>query len=182
MRLIETCAWLVLAFTDGSECLLQGSFHWLPQGRAFVREDTCAVQSQQEGGYVVFWSDNRWVAIKIPTGARSLSYRWGRAVAFVNGDSVKVQHGKILGELPRACHPFRNGERAISKSMEAPPESSSRRNASLEVRQGFTRHISVFLRVLAHIHPFRAVGSPETLEQLAIDRGVWRGYDRATTW
>ena len=100
MTVIETCAWLVLAFTDGSECLLQGSFHWLPQGRAFVREDTCAVQSQQEGGYVVFWSDNRWVAIKIPTGARSLSYRWGRAVAFVNGDSVKVQHGKILGELP----------------------------------------------------------------------------------
>ncbi len=99
MRVIETFAWLVLAFTDGSECLLQGSFHWLPQGRAFVREDSCAVQSQQEGGYVVFWSDNRWVAIKIPTGARSLSYRWGRAVAFVNGDSVKVQYGKILGEL-----------------------------------------------------------------------------------
>ena len=100
MTVIETCAWLVLAFTDGSECLLQGSFHWLPQGRAFVREDTCAVQSQQEGGYVVFWSDNRWVAIKVPPGARSLSYRWGRAVAFVNGDSVKVQHGKIVSELP----------------------------------------------------------------------------------
>lgn len=99
MAVIETFVWLVLAFTDGSECLLQGSFHWLPQGRAFVREDSCAVQSQQEGGYVVFWSDNRWVAIKIPTGARSLSYRWGRAVAFVNGDSVKVEHGKILGEL-----------------------------------------------------------------------------------
>src|SRR5262245_43170424 len=99
MTVIETFAWLVLAFTDGSECLLQGSFHWLPQGRAFVREDSCGVQSQQEGGYVVFWSNNRWVAIKVPTGARSLSYRWGRAVAFVNGDSVKVQHGKILGEL-----------------------------------------------------------------------------------
>lgn len=64
-----------------------------------MREDGCAVQSQQEGGYVVFWSGNRWVAIKIPTGARSLSYRWGRAVAFVNGDSVKVQHGKIMSEL-----------------------------------------------------------------------------------
>ena len=96
---VETLAWLVLAFTDGSNCLLQGSFHWLPQGRAFVREDGCAVQSQQEGSYLVFWSDHRWVAIKIPTGARSLSYRWGRAVAFVNGDSVKVQHGKIMGEF-----------------------------------------------------------------------------------
>jgi hypothetical protein len=96
---VETLAWLVLAFADGSDCLLQGSFHWLPDGRAFVREDGCAVQSQQEGGYVVFWSDNRWVAIKIPKGARSLSYRWGRTVAFVNGDSVKVQHGKVMSEL-----------------------------------------------------------------------------------
>lgn len=96
---VETLAWLVLTFADGSDCLLQGSFHWLPEGRVFVREDGCAVQSQQEGGYVVFWSDNRWVAIKIPTGARSLSYRWGRAAAFVNGDSVKVQHGKIMSEL-----------------------------------------------------------------------------------
>jgi hypothetical protein len=96
---VETLAWLVLAFADGSDCLLQGSFHWLPEGRAFVREDGCAVQSHQEGGYVVFWSDNRWVAIKIPKGARSLSYRWGRAVAFVNGDTVKVQHGKVMSEL-----------------------------------------------------------------------------------
>jgi hypothetical protein len=96
---VETLAWLVLMFADGSDCLIQGSFHWLPEGRAFVREDGCAVQSQQEGGYVVFWSGNRWVAIKIPTGARSLSYRWGRAVAFVNGDSVKVQHGMIMSEL-----------------------------------------------------------------------------------
>jgi hypothetical protein len=39
------------------------------------------------------WSDARWVAIRIPTGARSLSYRWGRAVAFVNGKSVTVQFG-----------------------------------------------------------------------------------------
>src|SRR5215471_21836523 len=54
----------------------------------------------------------------------------------------------------RACHPFRNGKRAISKSMEAPPESSSQRNASFEVRQGLhASHISVFLRVLAHTHP-----------------------------
>ena len=96
---VETLAWLVLAFANGADCLLQGSFHWLPEGRAFVREDGCAVHSQQEGGYVVFWSDNRWVAIKIPTGARSLSYRWGRAMAFVNGDSVKVQQGKIMSEL-----------------------------------------------------------------------------------
>ncbi|HEY6973489.1 MAG TPA: hypothetical protein VI359_04210 [Nitrospiraceae bacterium] len=96
---VETLAWLVLAFADGSDCLLQGTFQWLPGGRAFVREDGCAVQSHQEGGYVVFWSENRWVAIKIPTRAKSLSYRWGRAMAFVNGDSVKVQHGKIIGAL-----------------------------------------------------------------------------------
>jgi hypothetical protein len=96
---VEALAWLVLMFADGSDCLLQGSFHRLPEGRTFVREDGCAVQSQQEGGYVVFWSGNRWVAIKIPTGARSLSYRWGRATAFVNGDTVKIQHGKIMSEL-----------------------------------------------------------------------------------
>ena len=96
---VETLVWLVLAFADGSDCLLQGSFHWLPDGGAFVREDGCAVHSQQEGTHVVFWSDNRWVAIKVPTGARSLSYRWGRAVAFVNGASVKVQHGTIMGGL-----------------------------------------------------------------------------------
>lgn len=96
---VEALAWLVLAFADGSDCLLQGSFHRLPEGRAFLREDGCAVHSQQEGSHVVFWSDRRWVAIKIPTGARSLSYRWGRAIAFVNGDSVKVQHGTIMSEL-----------------------------------------------------------------------------------
>lgn len=96
---VETLAWLVLAFVDGSDCLLQGSFHRLPESREFVREDGCPVRSHQGGGYVVFWSDNRWVAIKIPKGARSLSYRWGRAMAFVNGDSVKVQHGKIMSEL-----------------------------------------------------------------------------------
>src|SRR5215831_13408470 len=44
------------------------------------------------GGYVVFWSDNRWVTIKIPTGARSLSYRWGRAVAFLNED-IEAKRG-----------------------------------------------------------------------------------------
>ena len=99
---VETLAWLVLAFSDGSDCLLQGSFHWLPQGRTFVREDGCAVQSQQEGGYLVFWSDHRWVAISIPSGAKSVSYRWGRAVAHVYGDSVKVQHGKIMGEFQSA--------------------------------------------------------------------------------
>ena len=96
---VETLAWFVLAFADGSDCLLQGSFHWLQDGRVFAREDGCAVRSQQEGTHVVFWSDNRWVAIKVPTGARSLSYRWGRSVAFVNGDNVKVQHGTIMGDL-----------------------------------------------------------------------------------
>jgi hypothetical protein len=96
---LETLLWLVVAFAEGPDCLLQGSFHWLPDGRAFVREDGCAVHSHDEGNHVVFWSNNRWVAIKIPTGARSLSYRWGRAMAFVNGDSVKVQHGRIMSEL-----------------------------------------------------------------------------------
>src|SRR5512146_128696 len=93
---IEVLAWLVLAFADGPDCLLQGSFHWLPDGRTFVREDGCAVHSQQEGKHVVFWSNSRWVAIQIPTGARSLSYRWGRETAFVNGDGVKVQHGAVI--------------------------------------------------------------------------------------
>lgn len=91
---IEIFAWLVLAFADGPDCLLQASVHLLPEGPAWVREDGCAVHSQQEGSHIVFWSDARWVAIKIPTGARSLSYRWGRAVAFVNGKSVTVQYGK----------------------------------------------------------------------------------------
>ena len=98
---VETLLWLVVAFAEGPDCLLQGSFHRLPDGRAFVREDGCAVHSQEEGSYVVFWSESRWVAIKIPSGARSLSYRWGRAMAFVNGDSVKVQHGTILNALQR---------------------------------------------------------------------------------
>lgn len=94
---VETLAWLVLAFADGSDCLIQGSFHRLPEGRVFMREDGCSVHSQQEGTHVVFWSDSRWVAIKVPSGARSLSYRWGRSVAFVNGNNVHVQHGTILG-------------------------------------------------------------------------------------
>jgi hypothetical protein len=98
---VETLLWLVVAFAEEPDCLLQGSFHRLPDGPAFVREDGCAVHSQEEGRYVVFWSESRWVAIKIPAGARSLSYRWGRAVAFVNGDSVKVQHGTILNALQR---------------------------------------------------------------------------------
>ena len=90
---IENFAWLVLAFADGPDCLLQASVHWLPEGPAWVREDGCAVHSQQDGSHIVFWSDARWVAIKIPPGARSLSYRWGRAAAFVNGKSVTVQFG-----------------------------------------------------------------------------------------
>ena len=90
---IEIFAWLVLAFADGPDCLLQASVHWRPEGPAWVREDGCAVHSQQEGSHIVFWSDARWVAIKIPTGARSLSYRWGRAAAFVNGKSVTVHFG-----------------------------------------------------------------------------------------
>jgi len=99
---VETLLWLVLAFADGSDCLLQGSFHWLPEGQTFVREDGCAVRSQQEGDHVVLWSDHRWVAIKIPTGAKSLSYRWGRAVAHVNGNSVKVHYGTVMNELQSA--------------------------------------------------------------------------------
>lgn len=89
----EIVAWLVLAFADGPDCLLQASIHWLPEGPAWRREDGCAVHSQQEGSHIILWSDARWVAIRIPTGARSLSYRWGRAVAFVNGKSVTVQFG-----------------------------------------------------------------------------------------
>jgi hypothetical protein len=97
----EVFAWLVLAFADGPDCLLQTSLRWLPEGPAWVREDGCAVHSQQEGSHIVFWSDSRWVAIKIPTGARSLSYRWGRAVAFVNGKSVTVQYGHMGGSQAR---------------------------------------------------------------------------------
>lgn len=92
----ETLAWLVLTFADGPDCLVQGSFHWLPEGRVFVREDGCAIQSQQEGTQVVFWSNKVWVMVQLPTGARSLTYRWGRHVAFVNGDSVRVNMGKVL--------------------------------------------------------------------------------------
>ena len=99
-------AWLVLAFADGPDCLLQTSLHRLPDGPTWVREDGCAVHSQQEGSHIVFWSGSRWVAIKIPTGGRSLTYRWGRAVAFVNGKSVAVQFGSMGGQQtqPRLSH------------------------------------------------------------------------------
>ena len=82
---IEIFAWLVLAFADGPDCLLQASVHLLPEGPAWVREDGCAVHSQQEGSHIVFWSDARWVAIKIPhrrtvavlpVGARSGLCEW----------------------------------------------------------------------------------------------------------
>ena len=96
---VEALAWLVLAFGEGPDCLLQVSFQPLPNGLALVREDGCAVHSLQEGSHVVLWSDTRWVAIKIPAGIRSLSYRWGRAVAFVDGKSVTVQYGSIMGDL-----------------------------------------------------------------------------------
>ena len=96
---VEMFAWLVLAFADGPDCLLHGSLQWLADGPALVREDGCAVRSRQEGNHIVLWSDSRWVAIKIPNGARSLTYRWGRAVAFVNGKSVTVQYGNIAGRL-----------------------------------------------------------------------------------
>lgn len=92
---VEILTWLVLAFADGPDCLLQASVQWLPDGPAWVREDGCAVHSQHEGSHVVLWSASRWVAIKIPTGARSLSYRWGRDVAFINGNRVTVQYGHI---------------------------------------------------------------------------------------
>jgi hypothetical protein len=94
---VEVLTWLVLAFADGPECLVQASLHGLPNGPSWVREDGCPVHSQQEGSHIVFWSNARWVAIKIPTGARSLSYRWGRAMAFVNGKSVTVQYGNLGG-------------------------------------------------------------------------------------
>lgn len=98
---VEGFAWLVLAFAEGPDCLLQASMHRGSDGHVWIREDGCAVHSQQEGSYLVFWSDARWVAIKIPAGARSLSYRWGRAVAFVNGKSVRVQHGNMGGKETR---------------------------------------------------------------------------------
>jgi hypothetical protein len=94
---VEVLTWLVLAFADGPECLVQASLHRSANGPAWVREDGCRVQSQQEGSHMVFWSDARWVAIKIPTGARSLSYRWGRAMAFVNGKRVTVEYGHLGG-------------------------------------------------------------------------------------
>lgn len=92
----ETLLWLVLAFADGPDCLVQGSFHWLPEGRVLVREDGCAVRSQQEGRQVLLWSNRMWVMVQLPTGARSFTYRWGRQVAFVNGDSVRVDIGRVL--------------------------------------------------------------------------------------
>lgn len=94
---VEVLSWLVLAFADGPECLVQASLHGSPNRPAWVREDGCPVHSQQEGSHIVLWSHSRWVAIKIPTGARSLSYRWGRTVAFVNGRSVTVQYGNLGG-------------------------------------------------------------------------------------
>jgi hypothetical protein len=96
---VEILAWLVLAFADGPDCLLQASVHWRPDGPAVMREDGCAVHSRHEGSHVLFWSDSRWVVIKIPRDARSLSYRWGRAMAFVNGKSVRIQHGNIGNSL-----------------------------------------------------------------------------------
>lgn len=96
MTTVEALAWLVLAFADGPACLIQGSFHWLPDGRVFVREDGCAIQSQQEGTHVLFWSNDKWVLIPVPNGARSLTYRWGCPVAFVNGDRVKIQTGMVV--------------------------------------------------------------------------------------
>ena len=92
---VDVLAWFVLAFADGPDCLLQASVHRLPEGPAWVREDGCAVHSQQEGSHVVLWSSSRWVAIKLPAGARSLSYRWGSLAAFVNGKRVTIQHGTI---------------------------------------------------------------------------------------
>jgi hypothetical protein len=127
---VETLLWLVVAFADGPDCLLQGSFHWLPDGRTFVREDGCTVHSQQEGSHVVFWSDSRWVAIQIPTGARSLSYRWGRGVAFVNGNSVKVDHGTILNALQ--------------------PRPSARDHRKTDLIPKWTMRHAIFLRTTNH--------------------------------
>ena len=54
MTAVEIFAWLVLAFAEGPDCLLQASLHWLPNGPALVREDGCAVHSQQEGSHSCF--------------------------------------------------------------------------------------------------------------------------------
>ena len=97
---VEILAWLVLAFADGPDCLVQASMQWRPDGPAWVRDDGCAVHSRHEGSHIVIWSASRWVAIKIPTGARSISYRWGRGVAFINGNRVRIQSGPIGKALP----------------------------------------------------------------------------------
>ena len=97
---VEILAWLVLAFADGPDCLVQASMQWSPDGPAWVRDDGCAVHSRHEGSHIVIWSASRWVAIKIPTGARSISYRWGRGVAFINGNRVRIQSGPIGKALP----------------------------------------------------------------------------------
>ena len=98
---VEILAWLVLAFADGPDCLVQASVQWRPDGPAWVRDDGCAVHSRHEGSHIVIWSAARWVAIKIPTGARSISYRWGRGVAFINGNRVTVQYGYMGGRQTR---------------------------------------------------------------------------------
>ena len=118
---LEIFAWLVLAFADGPDCLLQASVHWLPGGPAWVREDGCAVHSQQEGSHIVFWSDARWVAIKIPPGARSLSYRWGRAAAFVNGKSVTVQFGNTGARQTRPSLSQDRGDLLDKWRVSTPP-------------------------------------------------------------
>jgi hypothetical protein len=100
MASVEILAWLVLAFADGPDCLVQASVEWRPDGPAWVRDDGCAVHSRYEGSHIVIWSASRWVAIKIPTGARSISYRWGRGVAFINGNRVRIQSGSIGKALP----------------------------------------------------------------------------------
>ena len=77
---IEIFAWLVLAFADGPDCLLQASVHWLPEGPAWVREDGCAVHSQQEGSHIVILvrrsmgrdqNSHRRTVTVLPVGARS---------------------------------------------------------------------------------------------------------------
>lgn len=107
---VEILAWLVLAFADGPDCLVQASVQWRPDGPAWVRDDGCAVHSRYEGSHIVIWSVSRWVAIKIPAGARSISYRWGRGVAFINGNRVTVQYGNI-GRRPQARPSWRHEDR-----------------------------------------------------------------------
>ena len=41
---VEILAWLVLAFADGPDCLVQASVQWRPDGPAWVRDDGCAVR------------------------------------------------------------------------------------------------------------------------------------------